>query len=86
MEVVETHEEAVPVYAVTYLEYGDSGQTDPEDGLAADEWLAEYSEDAEGKGCRVVLDWDSGDPYFTRYPAFGKPCDCVGCRVLFVKE
>lgn len=70
--------EKIPTWALCYLINGDPTGLDNDDIAVVDEW---YNTN------RVVIvsvsDILDGtcNPYFTRFPAFGLPCDVVDCQV-----
>lgn len=65
----------IPQYAICAIEYGDFSGLDEEDIDNINEFL----EDEFPNG--FVADWHinepDGEPYFTRYPAFGMPTEVV---------
>lgn len=61
--------EAIPQYAVCYIEYGDATGLEEEDIEATDKFLANYP--------GAVFDYKEGTEGFCAYPAFGLACDCI---------
>lgn len=60
-----------PVYAITYLMYGDASGITEEDVENIENWI-----DSEGIRHLNLVSVDS-DVYFKHKPRFGLACDCV---------
>lgn len=65
----------IPTYAINAVEYGDFSGLDDEDIDNINEFLEYLFPNG------FVVDWHidetEGEPYFTRYPAFGMPTEVV---------
>lgn len=58
----------IPVWAASYLAYGDRDVLSDEDVEIADKWYSEHFP----HGCLFDFKGDVNEPYFSRYPAFGE--------------
>ena len=74
-----TTEENVPTWALPYLINNDpTGITDEEAGMV-DRWAAQF-------GPSASFSPTEDEPAFTRYPAFGLPCNTVDVNVIAYAE
>ena len=69
--------EPIPVWALSSIINGDDMGLEDEDIRLIQEWFETtgFDDIALPKDCNY-------HEYFTHYPAFGKPCDCVDCECL----
>lgn len=74
---MEKVKENIPSWALTYLLYDDCSGITEEDKKVVDEWIDSYDT------AIIVCPLDDCEEYFTRYPAFGEPCDVIDCDVLY---
>lgn len=73
MEVQERSLEPIPSWALSSIINADDTGLEKEEVELIQEWFAETGYDY------VYCPSDNQQPYFTNYPAFGKPCDVFDC-------
>lgn len=76
MEVQERSLEPIPSWALSSILYADDTGLEKEDIELIQEWFAKSGYDY------VCCPSDNQRPYFSHYPAFGKPCDVFDCWCL----
>lgn len=65
--------ENIPLWAISYIEYGELDDLTEEDKTQVDDFLASY-----GEG--IYIDYGEHE-FFTWYPAFGLPTNCVEGKI-----
>lgn len=83
MRIVKQEFYQLPEYAVCYLEYGDDSGLSEEDVRNIDAWR----DSLECDESPYSPSFDYGENrYFTSYPAFGLPCDCIDLTVTWLAD
>lgn len=68
----------LPQWSAVFFEYGDIDALEPEDVELCQQFLE--SLDKEGYKF-ITFDW-SGESFFSHFPEFGLPCECIEVRVF----
>lgn len=78
--------ERIPDWALCYIEYGDRNGLTDEDIKMIDAFYESYRKvGMDIQGIYPVKDDNNNfESYFSRYPAFGLPCDVVDCDVMYI--
>lgn len=79
MQIISKHSNLnIPTWALCYLVNGDS------EGLN-DKEISQIENFLEGFGPGQVLFSSKEEDFFTKYPEFGLPCNCVESEIIMVK-
>ena len=69
----------LPIYAVMFLEYSDISDLTDEDIQNIKDWLHSIEELGYTD---PYFAYNFDDTFFSGYPEFGLPCECVSCTVI----
>lgn len=75
----------IPGYALSYLVNGDDSGIDDEDKRAIDAYMEDYYKEAKEVSGSVIFSC-SGEPYHSKYPEFGEPCEVEDCTITILVD
>ena len=78
---IDTYQEDLPDYSLSYLINGDASGLDDDDIKNIDEFMEYYYNLADQLNGNVVIDVVSEEGFFTSYPAFGLACNCYESNI-----
>lgn len=79
----------IPVYAVSYIEYGEPGEDligHPDEMKVIDAWIEKVKDWAPEGFHFSHFDYGEDDASFCSMPAFGLPCDCIEAKAVYFRS